>query len=428
MIHSPFFIYMTKKIKDNESIKPLINLLKVGQVSFKALDKFPFIYKLNPKAQLLKEKFLKIQDMSNILYLPDQFNEIFAKHGWICYGALSQKVLEESVKLGLENKIDEAKKTLIDSIDEIYIDLILIKCQSREHFKLRIDLLTLLKTDYLEKRYHACIPLLLAIIDGLANDISNHIGFFTESSQFELYDSITAHSSGLPFLKEIMNSSRKATNIEEITIPYRNGILHGRDLNFANKEVASKCWWVLAALIEWADERRINKQKNQESFLEILQSYNQTSRLNQRIDSWEKRTRKGSIFWQNQTTETLEKSSPEYTLLEFLQAWKNKQWGKLTPTLLHTIGKHQKKETKDIKVDYSSIDLLNFYIINSNDQSPSSTIIKTHLDYIKDRQNFIKEVSISLNYAHQDNGLPELRNEPNGKWFISQNSLSEILF
>lgn len=96
--------------------------------------------------------------------------------------------------------------------------------------------------------------------------------------------------------------------------------------------------------------------------------------------------------------------------------------------MLHTIGKHQKKETKDIKVDYSSIDLLNFYIINSNDQSPSSTIIKTHLDYIKDRQNFIKEVSISLNYAHQDNGLPELRNEPNGKWFISQNSLSEILF
>ncbi|MFD2012705.1 hypothetical protein ACFSHO_01120 [Acinetobacter vivianii] len=215
---------MPKKIKDNQSIKTLVDLLKVGQVSFKVLDKLPAIYKLNPRIKSLKENFLEIQDMSSILDLPDQFNELFATNGWICQNDLNQNILEEAVKLGLENKIDEAKKILIDSIDEIFIDRILIKCQSREHFKLRVDLLTLLKTDYLEERYHACIPLLLALIDGLANDISKHIGFFTEKAEFELFDSITAHSSGLPFLKMIMNSSRRTTCSEKITIPYRNGI------------------------------------------------------------------------------------------------------------------------------------------------------------------------------------------------------------
>ena len=37
---------MTKKIKDNESIQPLINLLQLGELSFFVLDKIPFIYKL----------------------------------------------------------------------------------------------------------------------------------------------------------------------------------------------------------------------------------------------------------------------------------------------------------------------------------------------------------------------------------------------
>lgn len=366
--------------------------------------------------------------MSNVLDLPDQFNELFATNGWICHNALNQNILEEAVKLGSENKINEAKKILIDSIDEIFIDLILIKCKSREHFKLRVDLLTLLKTDYLEERYHACIPLLLALIDGLANDISKHIGFFTEKAEFEIFDSITAHSSGLPFLKTIMNSSRRTTCNEKITIPYRNGILHGRDLNFANKEVASKCWWVLAALIDWADEKSIKEIKKEEALSEILKRYNESIKLHQRIDSWQKRPIQSSSFWQKQTIETLEENSPEYRLLEFLQLWKNKQWGKITPVLLHTLGLHHGKETKKIINDYSTIQLLDFYIIDSKDQNPSSTVIKTYLYYIKNKNNFHTEVFISLNYANQANGLPELRNEPNGKWFILQNALSDILF
>lgn len=241
---------MTKKIKDNESIRPLLNLLKLGETSFFILDKIPFIYKLNPQIKSFKEQFVKIQNNSPILLLPDQFNELFSKDGWICYGGLSTEILEETVRLGHEKRFNEAHQLLIDSIDKIAIDLILLRCECTKHFDLRIPLLQLLKNDYLEERYHACIPLLLALIDGLANDISAHVGFFAGKSDLELFDSITAHETGLPFLKTIMNSSRTTTTIKEISIPYRNGILHGRDLNFANKEVASKCWWALACLIE----------------------------------------------------------------------------------------------------------------------------------------------------------------------------------
>lgn len=75
----PFFIYMSKKIKDNESIQPLINLLQLGELSFSVLDKIPFIYKLSPKIKYFKEQFIEIQNQSSILTLPDQFNKLFSK-------------------------------------------------------------------------------------------------------------------------------------------------------------------------------------------------------------------------------------------------------------------------------------------------------------------------------------------------------------
>ena len=132
---------MSKKIKDNESIQPLINLLQLGELSFSVLDKIPFIYKLSPKIKYFKEQFIEIQNQSSILTLPDQFNELFSKEGWICYGALNRSILEESVKLSLENRIEEAKILLIDSINEESINQILLKCETRKHFESRVTLL-----------------------------------------------------------------------------------------------------------------------------------------------------------------------------------------------------------------------------------------------------------------------------------------------
>ena len=420
---------MSKKIKDNESIQPLINLLQLGELSFFVLDKIPFIYKLSPKIKSFKEQFIEIQNQSSILTLPDQFNELFSKEGWICYGALNRSILEESVKLSLENRIEEAKILLIDSINEESINQILLKCETRKHFESRVTLLELLKLDYQAGRYHACIPLLLALIDGLANDISAHVGFFAGKTDLELFDSITAHETGLPFLKTIMNSSRTTTTTKEISIPYRNGILHGRDLNFANKEVASKCWWVLASLIEWSDEKQLNKQaKDPMSFQESFKKYQRTQDLSKRIDSWQKRPNKSENYWIENTLETIETDSPEYFLLVLLGAWKAKQWGKMTPLLLHNIGKHIGKETKEVANDYKEIELRSYQIKYLEDQTPSSTRILTLLEFMKNEVRHSIEINISLNYADSTNGLPELRGEANGQWYVLQLSLSDILF
>lgn len=420
---------MTKRIKENPSIKPLVELLQVGKLTFDVLDRVPFIYKLSPKLKSIKDQYLNIEKMSNILDLPDQFNDLYSKYGWICYGGLSKVILENSVKLGLEDKIEEGQKLLINSFDKQSLNLILLQCRTREHFKTRVDLLELIKIDYLEERYHAAIPLLLALIDGLADDVSKHIGFFTEGLDLELPDSMTAHKTGLPFLKTIMNSPRKNTTNEKISIPYRNGILHGRDLNFNNKEVASKCWWALASLIEWSDEKKLDK-KNQENypFMETLRKHSEKLNYSKRIEDWQKRPSKNKEFWRVQQLNTLEENTPEYALLKFLEDWKNGRWKNVSEALIQGIGKHLGTFIKEVKSDYSQFKDIDFYLISSEDQYPSSSKIRIFFKYTKHNNKNSTELDVYLRYSDKNLGKSMLRNEPNGQWFIIQNSFLEILF
>lgn len=66
------------------------------------------------------------------------------------------------------------------------------------------------------------------------------------------WDSIAAHETGLQTIASLFSESRNKTNDEVITLPYRNGILHGRELAFDNKLVAAKVWATLFAIKDWS--------------------------------------------------------------------------------------------------------------------------------------------------------------------------------
>lgn len=224
-----------------------------------------------------------------------------------------------------------------------------------------------------------------------------------------------------------MNSSRKKTNLDRINIPYRNGILHGRDLNFANKDVASKCWWTLAALIDWADENNLNKKpKESVPLIESLKQYNQTIKYSDRIDLWQKRPTYTSEYWQKQTLETLDKISPEFSLLQFLILWKNKQWGPMNNLLAHTIN-NTFTTIKRLKEEYSPIQINNFSLVGSKDETPAISLITIQLDYIKSQQQFTETCAIHMNFLDREGNLL-LRNEEHGAWRVLQSSLAKILF
>jgi hypothetical protein len=74
-------------------------------------------------------------------------------------------------------------------------------------------------------------------------------------------NAIAGHSEGLQALTATFAKRRQPFNDEEITVPYRNGILHGRDNNYGTQLVASKAWSYLACVrdIIGAREERLNE-------------------------------------------------------------------------------------------------------------------------------------------------------------------------
>lgn len=221
-----------------------------------------------------EQKQLKIR-YKELLMLPDKFNQYFSNYCWIAHDYFDDNIMKEAISKYEKNKnIEEVDIYLSNEYDENYITKFIeqIKISKNvylenlpynigtlfiKYFLDRLEIIELVKDDYLNEKYYSCIPLLLLVIDGITNDIDHEFGFFNDNINMIIENSIVGHSTGLQNIKNIVTQSRKKTTIEPITIPYRNGILHGRDINYGNKIVAAKCWHILFALKDWAKENNI---------------------------------------------------------------------------------------------------------------------------------------------------------------------------
>lgn len=120
---------------------------------------------------------------------------------------------------------------------------------------------------------------------------------------------------------------------EDLTIPFRHGILHGRDLGFANKLVAAKSWAALFALGEWA--RKVERGEKEPpaptpkpSFTESLRAFVRKSKSHQRWRNWRPRNVVvGRDIPAVGTPNDYQLGTPERTLVEYLTLWRARNFG-----------------------------------------------------------------------------------------------------
>lgn len=180
--------------------------------------------------------------------------------------------------------------------------------------------------DYREERYHACVPVVLALLDGMVNELGNQ-DFFSQNVDLTAWDSIAACSSGINNLKALPFKPRKKTTEDPITLPYRNGILHGMDLGYDNQTVAAKAWAALFATADWA--RRIEQAKKEApppepepTLREVAALVKQNEETKVRLEAWKPREPQ-SVF----EPANIGPHSPEAALMDFLNGWKDKKYG-----------------------------------------------------------------------------------------------------
>ena len=417
-----------KKIKDNPSFAKITDQVK----AIEALYNFsPLLKVFDPKMGEALDSFPQIKNQAKIFEVPDKFNERFSELGWVAYESMSLEIMKEAIAKYDTEGVKVAEQFLTDSYDADCLKWGVLRLQGNQEFRRRVRLIELAKEDYLAKRYHACIPLLLSLLDGIVNDISKHVGFFADSANMTVWDSMAAHETGLQVVASLFTKSRNKTNAEALTIPYRHGILHGRELAFDNKLVAAKVWAALFATRDWADALISAKSSDsieEKGWKEVLSDFSDTQRQKKLIESWKPRLNENITYLPYiGKAEELPLNTPERAVAEFIENWITRRYGLLAESLVYFVDKPKGRKAGLAKEDFGRHIPLAYKIVSIEDKAAAITLVTVDLEFESDDQKITKEISVSTNYQDNENNIL-VRTEDNGHWKIMQNSFTNILY
>ena len=271
--------------------------------------------------------------------LPDRFNAHFIARGWIAYEDLDHGIAVAAIDKADAGDLEAAEQLLVDHYDETRLRYHLKHLKYIDAFKPRMRLLQLALEDYLAGRYHACIPVVLAQLDGAVGDLCGR-SFFAEGVDLTAWDSISAHDEGLSVLAKELSKERGKTREEPITIPYRNGIMHGRDLGYDSRIVATKAWAVLFAVQDLATKSKQGLREPPPETPPLTDEekqaqFERSQAEKERVFGWQLPTVVvGEDVPEEGPPEAYSEGSPERTVVAFLQAWEKKKYGLMAQCLV----------------------------------------------------------------------------------------------
>ncbi|MGB3781052.1 MAG: hypothetical protein WA960_21995 [Tunicatimonas sp.] len=428
----PSYSKLRKDIEGADSLRKFVKVLSVFSIKDKELNKT-----LDELPDFKKQ-------IIHLSTLPDRFNNHFAKNGWIAHESMNSDLTERAVKLADSGKIGEANQELVDYYCSGEIEWLLMHFQGIPEFSKRFDFIKLAYQDTIDKKFYSCIPALLMIIDGSVNDIDKNKGFFTKSTDLTAWDSIAAHSSGLSVIRDVFSSTRKKTTTEPIDMPYRNGILHGRDLGFANEVVAAKCWATLIAIKDWAKavkegkkdlpepEKKLSFRENFAELKKSLDNYAEVKRksaeVSRKVEQWSPRQIKIGVDIPK-TGDVSEYADfyPEKEAIQFVTYWQKRNYGKIVGQINRFSSREISigKEAKRIRELLDDKKLINYEISKIDDKSPA--ISEITLDVIYEYKNGTVSKSITLRFiCESDDGEILMIGDKNCTWRFTDNFFYDL--
>ncbi|MFK4965504.1 hypothetical protein [Lactococcus garvieae] len=402
---------MGNKIQDNNTINELDKMIKTSKV----LAPFFKLFKIDTGIDIksIEKQFGELRTLN------DDFNTYYHEKGWISHESLNIDVLKFCVRVAKEGDIDRGEDALIEYYEGELKNF--EKYSYRKHFYDRQELLNLAIEDYFAERYHSSIPIALLSADGIINDVEP-TGLFAKETDLEVWDSISGHGSGLKSLISLLSKNRKKTSTEPIYLPYRNGILHGRDINYYNKTVAIKSFALLIYLADWIREKyseaeRIRKKEeiDSTSLKDIIKSISETSKKQRKSEELLKKW-KPRVF--ESIPQNFEDNTPEQKVFEFLECIRNKNYG--TPVSMYpsTIYKTLSIKTKAgfLREEFQNIVIKNYSLIKIEDTAGAVTLVTVNINYeYGDNSN---EEVFEFRTLYEVDGEIENRLALNGEWKI----------
>lgn len=438
------------KISDNPSFKKLKEQFE-GTQAFLQLSKALASFGLSslPVEEAFKDLPSLLTEFEKLSTGPDKFNEYFSTRGWVAHESINTDLMFEAIDLAQKKQIDLAEQMLAKFYNSEDLKFLIYPFKGIAGFSTRYPLFLLAYEDTLEERYHASVPVLLMMIDGIVTDITKTTGFFTETSDLTAWDSIAAHSSGLTQLRTIFNLGRNKTQTDEITLPYRNGILHGRDLGYANKMVNGKCWAAVFAIYDWVKALQQKKKPDpnidtelspQDALLSMvneLKKYREVMTYNNKVKrvlaEWKPKIIViGSDVPKTGSSSDYENGSPEQEAVQFIEYWKNKKYGIVAQQIAKLSESspplNNKKKAGEVRTALEGKQPGDFKILKIVECTSCITEVTLSLTIkFEDKEEV---VTLTLRMIYQTaNGKPLIyKFEEGGKWYFLESILSTIRY
>lgn len=363
-------------------------------------------------------------EQSKILTLPDRFNDAFANRGWIATGSLSTAVMEEALELNQAGEVDEAEGRIASWLTEETIDLFAIARAKRFNaaedrwFQLREALALTL-----EERYWSAIPLILIAADGFASDVLGKSPF-EKDADLSIFDSIAGHSTSLPFLMGKLTKGVRKSSDQQISLPLRHGILHGRSLGYANRLVCMKAWFLMIALVDWAydksseNERKSKRQREEVNWTDVWQSLKKSDETRKAIAAF--------VSWEKEGPfDDIHKDSPEFAVVDFLSAWQRKNYGQMAERVVNLAGVPIRKMAGRMRNDTEFVTLQSFELLSIRQGVLARADARVRLKgkTLNGEVEGIFNVIVFRNTLDGDIAMPT----DNARWFVSNKCIYDLM-
>ncbi|WAC11871.1 hypothetical protein [Dyadobacter pollutisoli] len=360
----------------------------------------------------------------DIVTILTRFDNVFQPLGWIASESTNLETARMALQLVDEHKMDEAEQMLCTDFEGDNLDFLSMRLRGSDYFFKRENILNEAFALTKEKRYLAAIPLILLVADGVGQDIFG-LSIFRDGLDLSEMNAIAGHSEGLQSLTATFARRRQAFNNKEITIPFRNGILHGRDNNYGNRLVVSKAWSYLSCVrdIVRAREDRLNAKPEPELSWEETIAMREETRIQEKmLNEWSPRPKDHLSGWTLSTDslEEISSLSPEATLKVFLKAWHKGNYGEMGKQSLYYVERTVPKRAGEIRECMEGIVLHDAEITEIDDEASYETNIMCRLTLNVLGHDLTDLFVFRVQYVDKEN-LPVVRGHKFGGWQVVLN-------
>jgi hypothetical protein len=355
--------------------------------------------------------------------LPDVFNSLFEERGWVLYELMDLATAKRAIELARTGDFDSAEAHLVAyySSDEVHRQLHAMNAVAA--FRPRMRLAIKAAEDYNSGRFHASVPVVLALLDGLVSELhESQRGFFASEVNLTAWDSISARERGLEALATMYQSTRRRTTTEPITKPFRHGIVHGRDLAYDNRLVAAKAWAALFTIRDWAlraerGELNAPASGSGESLSTLLRQLKGNQDQRRMLNEWRPRDIKIGIDVPPQgQPEAYEPGTPERRIVEFLVLWQRCNYGKLSQ-IVGTEPTGRRIQAGEVRQALQGRQLESFRLASIADKAAAVSEIGVDLTIHTNRGK--QEASQTYRLVFMDaSGQTLIRSDAKGAWII----------